>query len=67
MATKKTTDAAPSAATVTYRDKTHTSRTLILGSRQLKVVAARLEVSQDDAEALAYLDGRDDVERVPGE
>jgi len=65
MAVKKTPDAAPSAlAVVTYRDKTYTSRVLILGKRELKVAGGQLQVEEGDTEALAYLDARADFERV---
>ncbi|WP_448196697.1 hypothetical protein [Pseudomonas putida] len=65
MATKKPTEAAPGAsAAVTYRDKTYTSRVLILGERELKVAAGKLEIEEGDAEALAYLDARADFERL---
>ncbi|MFG0827089.1 hypothetical protein ACF8R6_01650 [Pseudomonas sp. CJQ_7] len=65
MATKKTPDAAPGAsATVTYRDKTYTSRVLILSKRELKVAGGQLQIEEGDTEALAYLDARADFERL---
>lgn len=64
MSTKKSTVVALATAGVAYRDKTHTSRSLILGKRVLEVKAARLEVAQDDAEALDYLNARADFERL---
>lgn len=65
MAVKKTPDAAPSAsAAVTYRDKTHTSRVLILGERVLSVAGGQLRIEEGDAEALQHLDARDDFERL---
>jgi len=65
MATKKPTDAATiTPAAVTYRDKTYTSRVLILGKRELKVAGGQLQIEEGDAEALAYLDARADFERL---
>ncbi|MEN5225532.1 hypothetical protein ABE561_12230 [Pseudomonas asiatica] len=65
MATKKTPDAASTApAAVTYRDKTYTSRVLILGQRELKVAGGQLQIEEGDTEALAYLDARADFERL---
>lgn len=65
MAAKKTPDAAPSAsAAVTYRDKTYTSRVLILGKRELKVAGGKLQIEEGDTEALTYLDARADFERL---
>jgi len=64
MSTKKTT-AAPSASVgVTFRDKTHTSRSLFMpGGRELKVVGGHLVLQDGDDEALAFLDCRRDFER----
>ncbi|QNT38680.1 hypothetical protein [Pseudomonas asiatica] len=63
MATKKTPDAATTApATVTYRDKTYTSRVLIMGKRELKVAGGQLQIEEGDTEALTYLDARADFE-----
>ena len=65
MSTKKPADGATTAlAAVTYRDKTYTSRVLILGKRELKVAGGQLQVEEGDTEALAYLDARADFERV---
>lgn len=65
MATKKTTDAAPSASAVmTYRDKLYTSRVLFLGARELRVAGRKLQIEEGDAEALAYLDAHADFERL---
>ncbi|EKT4457373.1 hypothetical protein QEM35_003531 [Pseudomonas putida] len=65
MATKKPADATTTTpAAVTYRDKTYTSRVLILGKRELKVAGGQLQVEEGDAEALAYLDARADFERL---
>ncbi|WP_176518398.1 hypothetical protein [Pseudomonas faucium] len=52
-------------ASVTFRDKTHTSRTLILGnSRELYVVAGSVTVQASDKKAMGYLVARSDFERV---
>lgn len=64
MSTKKSTVAAIATAGVCYRDKTHTSRSLILGERVLQVKAGQLEVAQGDTEALGYMDARADFERL---
>ncbi|MCO7537520.1 hypothetical protein NJH24_22415 [Pseudomonas asiatica] len=65
MATKKPADTATTApAAVTYRDKTYTSRVLILGRRELKVACGQLQIEEGDTEALAYLDALADFERL---
>lgn len=64
MSTKKSTAAVVATAGVSYRDKTHTSRSLILGKRVLQVKAGRLEVAPDDTEALDYVNARTDFERL---
>ncbi len=64
MSTKKSTAVAIATVGVAYRDKTYTSRSLILGKRVLEVKASRLEVAQDDTEALDYLNARADFERL---
>ncbi|KAB0494323.1 hypothetical protein EIY72_15405 [Pseudomonas vancouverensis] len=58
--------AAPAAvASVAYRDKLFTSRTLILkDDRTLPVVAARVEVLATDTEALAFLDASAEHELI---
>ncbi len=64
MSTKKSTAATSAPAGVTFRDKTHTSRSLFLpGGRELKVVSGHLVLQDGDDEALAYLDHRRDFER----
>jgi len=65
MAIKKPAEAATTVpAAMTYRDKTYTSRVLILGKRELKVAGGQLQVEEADTEALAYLDARADFERL---
>lgn len=65
MNTKKT-NAAPSAsAGVSFRDKTHTSRSLFMpGGRELKVVGGYLLIAEGDEDALAYLGRRRDFEQL---
>lgn len=62
----KTTIAEPSApAAVTFRDKTHTSRSLFMpDGRELKVVSGSLVVQAGDAEALAFVQRRRDFEQL---
>ncbi|MEK2608492.1 hypothetical protein WLF18_05165 [Pseudomonas shirazensis] len=65
MATKRETPAPGASATITYCDKVNASRSLFLASgRELKVVRARIEVDGDDTEAAAYLDAREDFQRL---
>lgn len=81
MAVKKTaaddaaTDAAASAepvapAGVTFTDSAYTSRSLFLQVgdelREFKVLAGRVTVQADDAEALAFLGGHADLQRLDG-
>lgn len=82
MAVKKTaaddaaTDAAASAtapvtpAGVTFTDNAYASRSLFLQagseSREFKVVAHLVTVQGDDAEALAFLGGHADLQRLDG-
>lgn len=82
MASKKTaaddavTDAADSAvvpvapAGVTFTDTAYTSRSLFLQVDaellELKVVAHHVTVQADDAEALAFLSGHADLQRLDG-
>lgn len=81
MAVKKTaaddaaTDAAASAepvtpAGVTFTDSAYTSRSLFLQAgddlREFKVLAGRVTVQADDAEALAFLGGHADLQRLDG-
>lgn len=82
MAIKKTaaddaaTDAAASAnvpATpprVTFTDSSYTSRSLFLQAgddlREFKVLAGRVTVKADDDEALAFLGGHADLQRLDG-
>lgn len=64
MSTKKIIAAPSAAAGVTFRDKTHTSRSLFMpDGRELKVVSGQLVLQDGDDEALAYLDRRRDFER----
>ncbi|MGJ7548190.1 hypothetical protein [Pseudomonas alloputida] len=64
MSTKKIVAAPSVAAGVTFRDKTHTSRSLFMpGGRELKVVSGHLALQDGDDEALAYMDRRRDFER----
>ncbi|TCP73429.1 hypothetical protein EC849_117116 [Pseudomonas putida] len=82
MAIKKTaaddaaTDAAASAtvpatsARVTFTDSAYTSRSLFLQAgddlREFKVLAGRVTVQADDAEALTFLVGHADLQRLDG-
>ncbi|MEZ2724920.1 hypothetical protein ACBQ21_13110 [Pseudomonas putida] len=82
MAVKKTaaddaaTDAAASAtvavtpAGVTFTDSAYTSRSLFLQAaddlREFKVLAGRVTVQADDDEALAFLGGHADLQRLDG-
>ena len=82
MASKKpaaddaATDAAASAVVpgapvgVTFIDAAYTSRSLFLQAggelRELKVVAHRVTVDADDTEALAFLGGHADLQRLDG-
>ena len=77
MAVKKTaaSDAAADAGEpaavpgVTFADRAYTSRSLFLqdgdGLRELKVLAGRVTVQADD-EALAFLGGHADLQRLDG-
>ena len=50
-------------AVVSYRDKTFTSRTLVMpGGRVLQVSKGRVSVKVIDAQARAYLDDHPDLE-----
>lgn len=66
MATKKATTSAP--ADVTFTDKAYASRSLFLEQsgelREYKVVAHRVTVPADDTEALEYLAGHADLQRL---
>jgi hypothetical protein len=54
------------AAVVNFRDKAFTSRTLVMpGGRLLQVSNGRLQVKALDAQALDFLDGHADLERLP--
>ena len=54
------------ARVVSFRDKAFTSRTLVMpGGRLLQVSKARLQVKALDAQALDFLDGHADLERLP--
>ncbi|RCL22974.1 hypothetical protein C6A77_19235 [Pseudomonas sp. AFG_SD02_1510_Pfu_092] len=65
MATKKPTDVEPrTPASVTYRDTVFSSRVVIVGERVLNVVGSKLQVDEDDAEALACLEAHADFERL---
>ncbi|WP_409261154.1 hypothetical protein [Pseudomonas putida] len=65
MSNKKTIAASSAPAGVTFRDKTHTSRSLFMpGGRELKVVSGSLVVQVGDDEALAYLERRRDFEQL---
>ncbi|MFJ4111466.1 hypothetical protein [Pseudomonas sp. NPDC089758] len=67
MSTKKTIAAINAPAGVTYRDKSHTSRSLFMpDGRELKVVGGHLMVPEGDNETMAYMDSRRDFER-PGQ
>lgn len=82
MAVKKTaaddaaTDAAASATApvppggVTFTDSAYSSRSLFLQAsdelREFKVVAHRVTVQGDDVEALAFLGGHADLQRLDG-
>jgi hypothetical protein len=69
MSTKK--PAAPGApADVTFTDSLYASRSLFLASgeglREFKVVGHRVTVQDDDAEALEYLAGHAELQRLEG-
>ena len=78
MAVKKTaaTDAAADAGEpasvpdVTFTDSVYTSRSLFLQAgddlREFKVLTGRVTVQADDAEALAFLGGHADLQRLDG-
>jgi len=55
---------------VTYADSAYTSRSLFLQAgddlREFKVLAGRVTVQDDDAEALAFLGGHADLQRLGG-
>lgn len=55
-------------AQVTFADTVYTSRSLYLASgedlREFKVVAKRVSVSADDAEAVAFLAGHAELQRL---
>ena len=57
-------------AGVTFTDTAYTSRSLFLQVdaelRELKVVGHRVTVQADDAEALAFLSGHADLQRLDG-
>lgn len=65
MAIKKETAAPGAPAQVVYCDKVNASRSLFMDSgRELKVIRARIEVDGADTEAQAYLDAREDFQRL---
>ena len=55
---------------VTYADSAYTSRSLFLQAgddlREFKVLAGRVTIHDDDAEALAFLGGHADLQRLGG-
>lgn len=55
---------------VTFGDSAYTSRSLFLQTgdelRELKVLAGRVTVQADDDEALAFLGGHADLQRLDG-
>jgi len=55
---------------VTFADSDYTSRSLFLqagdGLREFKVLAGRVTVQADDDEALAFLGGHADLQRLGG-
>ncbi|GLO23551.1 hypothetical protein [Pseudomonas putida] len=61
-------EAAP--AGVTFTDSAYTSRSLFLQAgddlREFKVLAGRVTVQADDAEALAFLRGHADLQQLDG-
>ena len=65
-----TTVAAAAPAGVTFADRAFTSRSLFLQAgddlREFKVLAGRVTVQADDAEALAFLGGHADLQRLDG-
>lgn len=65
MAIKKEPAAPGAPATVIYCDKVNASRSVFLDSgRELKVIRARIEIDGADTEAQAYLDAREDFQRL---
>jgi len=65
MAIKKEPTAPGAPATVIYCDKVNASRSVFLDSgRELKVIRARIEIDGADTEAQAYLDAREDFQRL---
>ncbi|EKT4539537.1 hypothetical protein QEM15_001691 [Pseudomonas putida] len=62
--------AAATPASVTFTDSAFTSRSLFLQAgddlREFKVLAGRVTVQADDAEALAFLGGHADLQRLDG-
>ncbi|WP_332731673.1 MULTISPECIES: hypothetical protein [Pseudomonas] len=55
---------------MTFADSDYTSRSLFLqagdGLREFKVLAGRVTVQADDDEALAFLGGHADLQRLDG-
>lgn len=55
---------------VTYADSAYTSRSLFLQAggelREFKVLAGRVTIPADDTEALAFLGGHADMQRLGG-
>lgn len=55
---------------VTYADSAYTSRSLFLQAgdelREFKVLAGRVTIPADDTEALAFLSGHADLQRLDG-
>ena len=62
--------AAEAAAQITFADTVYTSRSLYLAKgedlREFKVVAKRVSVPADDAEALAFLADHPELKRLDG-
>ncbi|MCA4074610.1 hypothetical protein LD001_04590 [Pseudomonas kurunegalensis] len=62
--------AAEAAAQITFADTVYTSRSLYLAKgedlREFKVVAKRVSVPADDAEALAFLGSHPELQRLDG-
>lgn len=63
-------EAAEAVAQVTFADTVYTSRSLYLAKggdlREFKVVAKRVSVPADDAEALAFLADHPELQRLDG-
>ena len=69
-AVASTPEAAEAVAQVTFADTVYTSRSLYLAKgedlREFKVVAKRVSVPADDAEALAFLADHPELQRLDG-